>query len=136
PNVLYNSFNVLEIFNSWRSNLFNVVVLLSRKEYKWLKLKDWGSSCTVLFSSKIDRTIEKLLIFRVIHASAYNLSINAVNCLRFTVYKFTCKVILSKVIPSLVSILGSSTLPKSTVKEDDTCINTSNSSNNNFSVSV
>src|SRR5699024_7994772 len=63
PNVLYNSFNVLEIFNSWRSNLFNVVVPLSRKEYKWLKLKDWGSSFTVLFSSKIDGTRETLLIF-------------------------------------------------------------------------
>src|SRR5699024_11482920 len=89
PNVLYNSFNVLEIFNSWRSNLFNVVVPLSRKEYKWLKLKDWGSSFTVLFSSEIDGTRDTLLIFCVIQAKGDNLSINVLKCLRFTVYKFT-----------------------------------------------
>src|SRR5699024_1801643 len=65
-----------------------------------------------------------------------SLSIKLLNSERVTTYKLTGEVILSNVIPSLDSILGSSTSPKSALNEQDTCINTDNSSNNKSYVSV
>src|SRR5699024_3234100 len=75
-------------------------------------------------------------MFCVIHGNFDSLSIRSLKCSLLTVYKLTGEVILSNVIPSLDSILGSSTSPKSALNEQDTCINTDRSLNNKSYVSV
>src|SRR5699024_531819 len=70
------------------------------------------------------------------HGNSDNLSIRSLNLSLLTVYRFTGEVILSNVIPSLDSILGSSTSPKSALNEHETCINTDSSLNNRSFVFV